>query len=622
MALGLLAAQAGNAAAGDKPAPRRINIIFIVADDLGINDLSCYGRKDQPTPNLDRLAKRGLRFTNAYAAAPVCSPTRAAILTGKAPARLHLTTFLPGRPDAPSQLLLHPKIAQQLPAEERTLADWLKGAGYATACIGKWHLGGKGSLPTDRGFDVFSPGHPNTKPSATEGGKGEYELTEEAEKFIDANKARPFFLYLAHNNPHVPLAAKAGLIEKHKDAFNPVYAAMMETLDDCVGRIVAKVESLGLAGQTLIIFTSDNGGLHILEGLLTPATYNRPWRGGKGFLYEGGLRVPLIVCWPGKTKAGTTIDTPVISTDWTPTLLDIAGVKTTAKFDGVSLGGLIAGSDALGAGLLTPPPRLLFWHSPHYTNQGSRPAGAVRDGAWKLIEHYEDGRCELFDLDKDPGETTDLGAKDPGRVALLRGELEKWRRAVGAQENAGNPAFNAKLWRQLYRDIDVSQLPAEETAAQMVKKLEPWRSQMNAVLTKKGAVDGAGAVILHARDAKVHGGKLRYEDAPNKDTLGFWVQADDWAEWTFDAPHAGAFEVELLQGCGKSSGGVEVAVTIAGQTLTMKVEETGHFQRFVPRTIGTVRLAEAGRVTLAVRARSKPGVAVMDLRRVVLRAAP
>lgn len=613
-ALALLPASAEVTAAGDKPAPGRVNIIFILADDLGINDLSCYGRRDQPTPNLDRLAKQGLRFSNAYAAQPVCSPTRAALLTGKSPARLHLTTFLPGRSDAPSQLLLHPTIAQQLPIGVDTLADWLKAAGYATACIGKWHLGGNGSLPTERGFDLYYPGHASTKPTATEGGKGEYELTAQAEKFIDGNKARPFFLYLAHNNPHIPLAAKPGLIDKHRDAFNPVYAAMIETLDDCVGRILAKVEALDLADQTLIIFTSDNGGLHILEGPLTPATINRPWRGGKGFLYEGGVRIPLIVRWPGKTRTGVTIDTPVISTDWTPTLLDIAGVKTTAKFDGVSLANLITRGDP-------PPPRPLFWHCPHYTNQGSRPAGAVRDGAWKLIEHYEDGRCELFNLEKDPGETSDLSAQAPARVAQLRGMLEKWRRDVGAQENAANPAFNAKLWQPLYGDTDVSRLPIAPTAAALAKPLEPWRSLMNAVLMPKGAAPGAGAVILHARDASVHGSKLHYEDAPQKDTLGFWVQRDDWVEWTFDAPHPGTLAVELLQGCGKGSGGAEIAVIVAGQTLTMKVAETGHFQRFVPRAIGTVRIAEAGRYTLTVRANTKPGPAVMDLRRVVLRAA-
>ena len=404
--------------------PRGPNIVFILADDLGINDLSCYGRTDQPTPNLDRLAKQGTRFTSAYAAQSVCSPTRAALLTGKAPARLHLATFLPGRPDAPSQLLLHPKIAQQLPRSEKTIAALLKTAGYTTACIGKWHLGGTGFLPTNHGFDLYYPGRAQTEPSSTEGGKGEYELTTRAERFIEQNKDRPFFLYLAHNNPHVPLVAKQELIAKHKNAFNPVYAAMIETLDDCVGRLLARLEALGLADNTLVVFTSDNGGLHVLELALTPATFNRPFRAGKGFCYEGGLRIPLIVRWPGKVKEDRVVDAAVISTDWTPTLLAVAGLPLGKEFDGVSLANLLTGTEDLAA-------RPLFWHQPHYTNQGGRPAGAIREGAWKLIEHYEDGACELFNLTQDKGERIDLGPKEPGRVAQMRGKLEKWRRDVG-----------------------------------------------------------------------------------------------------------------------------------------------------------------------------------------------
>jgi arylsulfatase A len=594
---------------------RKPNIVFILADDLGINDLGCYGRKDQPTPNLDKLAKQGLRFTSAYAAASICSPTRAAILTGKAPARLKLTTFLPGRPDAVSQLLLHPAIAQQLPGDARTIAELLRAAGYTSACIGKWHLGGKGAPPTDRGFDLYHPGKALTEPSATEGGKGEYDLTRHAEKFIEDNKTRPFFLYLAHNNPHVQLNAKQALIDKHKDAFNPVYAAMIETLDDCVGRVVAKLDALGLAENTIVIFTSDNGGLHVLETGRTPATYNRPFRAGKGFLYEGGLRIPLIVRWTGHIKPDQTTDVPVISTDWTPTFLALAGVSSKDKYDGVSLAGLFTQGRA-------PPARPLYWHQPHYTNQGGRPAGAVREGSWKLIEHYENGACELYDLAKDLGEANDLAAKEPGRVADLRGKLEKWRRDVGAQSNSANPKFNAKLWRRLYLDVDSSRLTFEDKAATMAPKLEPWRALMNEVVNaKKKSEPGAGAVILHARDAKVHGKKLRYEDPPNKDTLGFWVAKSDWAEWTFDVPNAGVFEVEVLQGCGNGSGGAEIEIAVQGKTLTMKVEPTGHFQRFIPRTIGTLTFDAPGQQTLTLRAKTKPGGAVMDLRRIVLRAA-
>ncbi len=608
-----MAVTTGSATAQEKP--RQPNIVFILADDLGINDLGCYGRKDQPTPNLDKLAKQGIRFTSAYSAAAVCSPTRAAILTGMTPARLKLTTFLPGRPDTPAQLLLHPAIAQQLPANARTLAEMLRGGGYVSAAIGKWHLGGKGSLPTDRGFDLFHPGKALTEPSDKEGGKGEYDLTIQAEKFIDANKDKPFFLYLAHNNPHVPLVAKAELIEKHKNAFNPVYAAMVETLDDCVGRVLAKLEAHGLAENTIVIFTSDNGGLHVLETARTPATYNRPWRAGKGFLYEGGVRIPLIVRWSGRIKPNQVVDTPVISTDWTPTLLGVAGVNATEKFDGVNLVELFLQSRA-------PPARALYWHQPHYMNQGGRPAGAIREGSWKLIEHYENGACELYDLAKDEGETTDLSAKEPARVAEMRGKLEKWRRDVGAQENRANPKFNGTLWRKLYQDVDASRLPLEDKASAMALKLVPWRTLMSDVALKNKVEAGAGAVILHARDAKVHGTKLRYENPPNKDTLGFWVQKDDWAEWTFELPNPGKFEVEILQACGKGSGGAEIEIAVKGQALTLKVEETGHFQRFIPRLAGTFTFETAGQQTLSVRAKTKPGGAVMDLRRVVLRAAP
>jgi arylsulfatase A-like enzyme len=465
----------GGAARADEGTARP-NVVLILADDLGINDLGCYGRKDHETPRLDRLAGQGMRFTSAYAE-PVCSPSRAALLTGKAPARLHLTTFLPGRPDTPAQKLLHPRIELQLPLKEKTVATRLHEAGYATACVGKWHLGGAGFGPDKYGFDVVHAGRANTPPSETEGGKGEYELTRRAIQFLDDNKGRPFFLYLAHNTPHIPLGAKSELVKKYRDAFNPTYAAMVNTLDSCVGHVLDRLDELGLAGRTLVVFASDNGGLHVLESPDSPATHNTPYRAGKGFLYEGGLRVPLIVRWPGRVAAGQTSDVPVSLTDWTPTLLEACGAKAPERFDGVSLVPL------LGGGKLAA--RSLFWHFPHYTNQGGRPGGAVRDGDWKLIEHYEDGRVELFDLARDPGETRDLARAEPERAADLKVRLAAWRKEVGAQENAPNPKFEAALHRRLYEDLDASRLKQAATAAAMRPELEAWRKAMNAVLPPK-----------------------------------------------------------------------------------------------------------------------------------------
>ncbi len=377
--------------AAREPTPDRPNVILILADDLGENDLGCYGRTDHHTPHLDQLATEGMRFTSFTCAQPICSPSRAALLTGKTPARLHLTTYLPGRPDTRAQKLLHPKIRQELPLQETTLAEILKGAGYATACIGKWHLGGKGFGPAQQGFDVVFAGRANTEPSATEGGKGEYELTSKAEDFITANRDKPFFLYLAHNNPHIPLAAKPELVAKNRNAFNPLYAAVVETLDESVSHLLARVDALGLRNRTIVIFASDNGGLHVPEGREDPPTHNTPFRAGKGFLYEGGLRVPLLARWPGRIPACRVTGAPLVNTDLMPTLLELAGLEVPPDLDGVSCAALFRG----GA---EPAVRAMFWHFPHYTNQGGRPAGAVREGDWKLIEHYEDGRVELFNL--------------------------------------------------------------------------------------------------------------------------------------------------------------------------------------------------------------------------------
>ena len=460
--------------------PSRPNIVFILADDLGPNDLACYGRREHHTPNLDRLASEGSRFTCAYVAQPICSPSRAAILTGKAPARLHLTTYLPGRPDCPSQTLLHPVIEQQLPLAEKSLAECLHDAGYATACIGKWHLGGAGFLPNDQGFDLYHPGNAVTKPSSTEGGKGEYDLTTRSMQFMEKNRDRPFFLYLAHNSPHIPYSAKSELVAKNAGAFEPVYAALIETLDDTVGRLLAKLDALGLRDRTLVVFTSDHGGLHVPEGPHARITHNTPFRAGKGYLYEGGLRVPLIMRWPGQVSAARVVDMPVINTDWLPTLAEIAGARTPRDLDGVSIASLL-----LGRG--QPKPRRFYWHFPHYTNQGSQPAGAIRDGDWKLVEQYEDGRAELFNLAKDISETIDLSTREPRRVARLKRQLAAWRQRVGAQTNAPNPNFDPVLHRMLYLDFVPSAFDPLHADAETWARVAEWRKQMDAVLRKPKA---------------------------------------------------------------------------------------------------------------------------------------
>jgi arylsulfatase A-like enzyme len=282
---------------------------------------------------------------------------------------------------------------------------------------------------------------------------------------------------LAHNTPHIPLGAKPQLVEKYKGTFNPTYAAMMETMDDTVGLLLAKLAELKLVDNTIVIFASDNGGLHVLEFPDSPATHNTPYRAGKGFLYEGGLRVPLIIRWPGVVPAGKVSDVPVMQQDFTPTLLEACGVKADGPFDGVSVMSLLKGEKLAE--------RTLYWHFPHYTNQGGRPAGAVREGRWKLIEHYEDGRTEVFDLEKDISEEIDLAAREPDRAKTMREKLTAWRNEMKAQENTPNPAFDAALHKKLYVDTDVSQLKAGRTAAEMRVALQEWRDGMDAVLPKK-----------------------------------------------------------------------------------------------------------------------------------------
>ncbi len=443
-----------NAHAADPP-----NIVFILADDQGWHQAGCYGSQFYETPNIDRLAAAGMRFTDAYAACPVCSPTRASIMTGKYPARLHLTDYLPGSPPkegAPKPVtkekLLTPDWAKQLPLAEITIAEVLKSAGYATGHFGKWHLNkdkryrpGRPGDPGSQGFDDVLTTH---KPGA--GPKSRYdndahhvrEITERSLAFIGHNRDRPFFCYVTHNSIHRPVTEREDLVAKYKakkgadrPEHNPVVAAMVETLDRSVGEILDRLDELKLTDNTLVIYFSDNGCMWGPQVL-------KPLRGGKAQLYEGGIREPLIVRWPGVVEPGSVCDTPVSSIDFFPTLAECIGQKVTdPDVDGVSLLPLLRQSGGLGQ-------RSLFWHYPHYHRFSMAPGGAVRRGRYKLIEWFEKsidgidtpGALELFDLDEDISEQHNLAQQRPELAQALYQELKEWRERAGAQPMARNPA--------------------------------------------------------------------------------------------------------------------------------------------------------------------------------------
>jgi arylsulfatase A-like enzyme len=479
LALGAVSDRAVGDEAGVKP-----NFVFILIDDLGWKDVGCFGSKFYQTPNIDRLAAQGMRLTNAYAAGPVCSPTRASILTGKYPARLHLTDYLTGRSDRPSQKLLRPKVRQYLPPEEITIARALKPLRYVSASIGKWHLGREQHGPLQHGFDVNKGGTETGSPpggyfrfkTPTLSARNDQEyltdrLTEEAENFLDQNKDKPFFLYLAHYAVHIPLEAKKDLLAKYQASVrpdrlqnNPIYGAMVESVDESVGRIMKKLDDLKIAGKTVVFFFSDNGGLSVKEGPNTPATSNAPLRAGKGYLYEGGIREPLIIHWPGMTPAGSVCEVSVASVDFFPTILEIAdskgrfsphqldyprrpptlalphkgGGKNLQSLDGLSLLPLLRRSGGLHR-------EALYWHYPHYSNQGGKPSGAVRKDDYKLIEFFEDGKLELYNLRDDIGELNDLSRTMPEKTEELHTLLKAWRQSVAAQMPTPNPNFKPEL---------------------------------------------------------------------------------------------------------------------------------------------------------------------------------
>lgn len=445
----------------------KTNVILILIDDLGWKDLGCYGSDYYQTPNIDRLAKEGMRFTDGYAACNVCSPTRAAIMTGKYPARLLLTQWLPSGRWSPTQNRLREgRYVSNLPLEEVTVAEAMREAGYRTGFMGKWHLGTETYYyPEHQGFDVNVAGRdygapgsyfypfkgtwkiPTTgqtlhKEPPLTGKKGDYlvdRIAEEAEKFIRASADKSFFLMLSHYAVHTPLQGKADKIVRYEQVAEgdrqgqPAYAAMVESLDESVGRVMKTLRELELDESTLIIFTSDNGGF-------AKATDHSPLRANKGANYEGGIRVPFIIKWPTRTKPASVSDEPVISTDIYPTILAATGqsLRPHQHIDGRNLVPILTSSGDLERDAI-------YWHYPHYNQHPqSFPSGVIRAGDWKLMEAFETGKLSLYNLADDIGETNELSAREPAKVTELYDKLKAWRTDVGADPMRPNPEYNDK----------------------------------------------------------------------------------------------------------------------------------------------------------------------------------
>lgn len=428
------------------------NIILILVDDMGIADLGCYGNDFHKTPNIDKMAANGIQFMNAYASSPVCSPTRASILTGKYPASLNLTDWIPGKPSWASEKLIAPEFRHTLPQDELTLAEYLKEKGYKTASFGKWHLGGTGSMPTDHGFDINVAGnqaglppsyfYPYIKddfvlPDLNKGGtKGEFltdRLTSEAMKWVVDHKEEPFFLYLSYFTVHIWLETKQELEEKYlkkaeqgsfNSLTNPVYAGMVETLDHNVGKIMATLENYQI-DNTIVVFYSDNGGLHKKESENTPATDNGIYREGKGYLYEGGIREPLIFFDRSRINEGKKSDALISSVDIMPTLIDLCNFEVPDS-EGISFASHLINGDLVKK-------ETMYWHYPHYSYQGGRPSGAIREGDYKLIEYFDDGIVELYNIKTDPEERYNLATDKIALKEKMLNKLHQWQKDVNAQ---------------------------------------------------------------------------------------------------------------------------------------------------------------------------------------------
>ncbi len=453
-----------------KSEEKQPNVVFILVDDLGWADVGCnYPATFYDTPNIDRLAANGIRFTQAYSANPVCSPTRAALMTGKHPNRVNITDWIPGQ-DPKNRPLLGPQDRDELALEEVTIAEKLKENGYNTCFIGKWHLGGEGFYPENQGFDIniggiekgSPPGgyySPYNNPKLEDGPEGEYltnRLTNEGIRFIQEHKEGPFFLYLAFYTVHTPIQASKKFIGKYRTKREKLgieevpyrqegegwtkllqedaaFASMVASMDESVGRVLETLKEQGLDKNTWVIFTSDNGGLSTLYRKGAP-TSNGPLRAGKGWCYEGGIRVPLIIKGPGVVNAGRVTDQPVVSMDFFTTILNFAGVEHNNN-DGVNLIPLLAEEKPLNRDVL-------FWHYPHYHGSAWKPGSALRKGDWKLIVKYEDSVTELYNLAEDPGETTEVSKQYPGKTMELKNLLEQKLKETGAQFPVPNPQYN------------------------------------------------------------------------------------------------------------------------------------------------------------------------------------
>jgi arylsulfatase A-like enzyme len=493
----------------------RMNVVFILADDLGWRDLSGEGSSFYESPNIDRIAAEGMRFTQGYATCQVCSPSRASIMTGKYPARLNITDWIGAAEGSAwnrNTRLLPALYSHHLPHEDVSLAEAFRDAGYRTFFAGKWHLGGEGSFPEDHGFEFNVGGHhrgsppggffaPYNNPKMKDGPPGEslpIRLGDETAEFIENHHAEPFLAFLSFYSVHAPLQTTESLWMKYRAKAasrpapdhrfiidrtspvrqvqdHPIYGGMVEAMDQAVGTVLKTIDRLNLTDNTIVVFTSDNGGVSAGDG---KATSNLPLRGGKGRQWEGGIREPYYIKWPGTTEPGSSCNVLVTGTDFYPTLLEMVGLSPRPQqhVDGVSLVPLLKGR------MIEPRP--LFWHYPHYGNQGGEPSSIIRDGDWKLIHYHEDRRNELYNIARDPGEQNDLADEESETVSRLSARLKTWLTEVDARFPVPNSNFNheahvAAQWRARTKTLPNLEREHARTLEPEWKPRRGWWDQPN-----------------------------------------------------------------------------------------------------------------------------------------------